>query len=699
MITIDFETRSEVNLKKVGTYEYARHPSTDVLCLAWVRGDEDNVELWHPGFLDQTPLVGKTKAERNPGLASHILGMRTPKALMNHISNGELVEAHNAFFERCIWHFVMVEKYGWPHVNPEQWRCSAAKAAAYALPRKLEDAAVALGVSEQKDMEGHRLMLKMSKPRKPTKGDPDSKWHQKRDDLLHLFDYCKQDVRTERALSRQLRELPPQEIELWQLDQEMNLRGMCCDRKMAEAAVNIAAQAREEAGNELALITGGDVLTTTQRPQFVSWLNSEGVEGKSVAADVVDEHLQRHVREKDEGVSTTIEEHVYRALFLWRRSSKTSIKKYDSMLTRIGVDDRIRDLLMYWGASTGRWSGRGIQPHNFPRNTPDDMDTIIDDILGGSFEHLKILYGEDAVMDILSSVLRGALISAPGHDLVVADYSAIEARGTFWIAGHRAGLKVFEEFDAGRGPDIYCWQAEKIHGRPIGKKDPERQDGKVVILGCGYQMGGPKLVTYAAGMKIALTEERATELVNAYREENWPVKQFWTDIQRAAHEAVRRGSGGDAVRCGRLRFKKLGRFLHCRLPNGRLLSYLDPKIRMVERTFNEGKENEITKLVPQLTFMGMDTYTHKWKRCSTYGGKLTENVVQALCRDIMAEAMLRLRGTVYVPVLTVHDEILSEVPEGSGDLGEFKAIMAEQPEWADDFPIEAAGWRGKRFRK
>jgi len=688
LITLDFETRSEADLKKVGAYEYARHPSTDVLCLAWVVDDEDDVGLWHPAFKDQTPLVGKTKAIRAQP-PQHLDQSPYPSHLLGLMADHRLVEAHNAFFERCIWHFVMARKYRWPAVKPTQWRCSAAKASTYALPRALDDAAKALGLIEQKDMVGHKLMMRMSKPRKATKGDPDSVWHQKHDDLIRLFDYCKQDVRTERALSDQLRDMPDQEIEIWQLDQEMNFKGMYCDLGMAEAALSIADQARAEAGRELDQITGGQVSKTTQRIPFVKWLKENGVDTDSVAADIVDEYL------KDE----TLEEHTHRALYLWRRSSKTSIKKYDAMLKRTSDDSRCRALLMYHGASTGRWSGMGIQPHNFPRNTPGNMDVVIDDIMGGSFERMKLLYGEDEVIEVLASVLRGALVASPGHDLVAADYSAIEARGTFWIAEHKVGLKVFEEFDAGRGPDIYCWQAEKIHRRPIAKKDPERQDGKVVILGCGYQMGGPKLVAYAKPMGIDITEDRAIELVAEYREINEPVVQFWRKIQTAAIRATRRRGSGPAIPCGRLKWKVLGRFLHCRLPNGRFLSYLDPEVRMKAITINKGKENEFQKTVPQLTFMGLDTYSHQWKRCDTYGGKLTENVVQALCRDLMAEAMLRLRDTVYEPVLTVHDEIIAEVPEGKGTVEEFQAILAEQPKWADGFSIAASGWRGKRFRK
>jgi DNA polymerase len=546
----------------------------------------------------------------------------------------------------------------------------------------LEKAAAALGLSEEKDMAGHKLMMKLTKPRKPTKADPDSKWHQKREDLERVFDYCKQDVLVEALLSEQLRELPPQELELWQLDQEMNYGGIRCDRELAESALRIADEARAAASEELDILTGGQVTKTTARPSFVAWLNAAGCETESTAADTIDELLTQDL-------DPTIE----RALTIWRRSNKTSTKKYQAILNRMGADDdRVRDTVMYWGASTGRWSGRGIQPHNFPRGHGRAWThRACLDILTYHFEELKLLYGEDGVLDMLADALRGAIVPTPGHEFVVADYSAIEARGTFWISGHKNGLAVFEAYDRGEGPDIYCWQAEQIFNETISKKDPRRQGGKVVILGCGYQMGWEKLITYAAGMKVQLGGEEAKRLVDAYRDTNWPVVEFWKDINASAMEAVRRRGRGGAVRHGRLAWQVLGRFLHCRLPNGRLLSYLDPKIELVKAPWGDH--------LPALTFMGVNTYTHQWTRCSTYGGKLTENVVQALCRDIMAEAMLRLRGTEYRPVLTVHDEIVSEVVAGEGDVKEFQGIMAAQPEWADGFPIEADGWRDVRFHK
>ena len=285
----------------------------------------------------------------------------------------------------------------------------------------------------------------------------------------------------------------------------------------------------------------------------------------------------------------------------------------------------------------------------------DAMERACQRVLSGDYELLCMIYGRDNIMQLLSSVLRGTITPAPGNELIASDYSAIEARGTFWVTGHTEGLKAFELIDSGAmpGQDIYTWQASEIHGRTIYKSDDqERQDGKVVILGCGYQMGGPKLASYAAKMGVELTEDRAAELVKADREKNWPVVDFWYKTNNAAIRAIR--NKGTLVKQDHIAWGFRGRFLHCRLPSGRLLSYLGPKVVVVDTDW--GKR-------PEIQFWGVDTYTRQWIRTSTYGGKLTENVVQALCRDIMAEAMVRAEKEGYPIILTAHDEIVAEVPK------------------------------------
>ena len=734
MIVGDFETRSAADLKKVGAYEYARHPSTDVVSFAWAV-DDGTVALWQPGFRDWTDVYAKRKADR---VRADIFPSPEPKSLFRAIADGHEFEAHNAFFERAIWYWVMVRKYGWPEIDHAKFVCTAALAASFALRAKLDHVTHDLGLVEHKDAEGHAIMLKHCAPRKLLKKErrevaalngidfegwafetksqsafafeedglvvPDTigRFSQMREGLLRVFDYNIQDVVTERSLGRALRPLPKSEKKVYILDQKINWRGLHCDRPLIEAAIRVGDACDLDSQEELSEITGGEVVKVTQREPMKKWLNEQGVDvpekqnpkGKwieTTEAAAMEEILER----------PDLPEHVARACQIWLAVNKTSTKKYRTSLRHLADDDRVRDTMRFHAASTGRWGGKGPQPHNYPRSCPKDvkgldapgggMARACEHVLSGDYDLLCMIYGRDNIMSLLSSVLRGTITPAPGNEILASDYGQIEARGTFWLTDHEEGLEAFRQLDSGAWPgqDIYTWQASDIHGRTIYKHDDqERQDGKVVILGCGYQMGGPKLATYAGDMGVELTEERATELVEAYREKNWPVKKFWYKLNDAAIRAVK--NKGQIVKLGPIAWRFVGRFLHCQLPSGRLLSYLDPKVVVVETPW--GKR-------PQLQFWGVDTYTRQWIRTSTYGGKLTENVVQALCRDIMAEAMVRAENAGYHIVLTVHDEIVSEVPMGFGSVEEFNEILSVVPKWAKHFPIVADGWRGIRYRK
>ncbi len=688
MITLDFETRSEADLLKVGAYEYARHPSTEVMCIAYAF-DDGPVELWHPEFEDLAHLQAVRKVDRT---RDDLPEMPEPTRLLDNIENRELVEAHNAFFERCIWHFQIVAKLGWPAVRHEQWRCSAAKAASYSLRRKLEHVAADLGICEQKDMAGHRLMQKMSKPRRPTLRDPFSQWHQKAVELHRLFDYCKQDVRTERALSDQLAPMPDIEIKTYLLDQKINWRGIHCDRALVEGAIKVGAGAEEVAQQELEEITYGLVDKVTQKVAFLDWLEGEGIKppmktnnkGKRIRtteADGIDRLLAR----------PDLPEHVRRACEIWRAVTKTSVKKYAAFQRRMSDDDRVRETLLYYAASTGRWGGRGVQPQNLTRDVPKNLEEIVADVTTGDHGLVSILYGEDETQGVLSRIVRGVITAPEGYVLQCSDFSSIEARGTFWVSGHKEGLDAFREIDAGRRPDIYCWQAEQIFGYPVTKDMPERQSGKVVVLGCGYQMGWEKLITYADGMGVTLTDAEAKRAVRGYRDTNWPVVDFWKDTNRCAIEAVDH-PGKLIVQNEHIAWGVQGQFLRCRLPSGRLLSYLHPAVIWADPPWDGPK-------IRQLTFMGTNTYTRQWERTSTYGGKLTENIVQALCRDIMRDAMLRTEAADYPIVLTVHDEVVAEVHGDFGSQEEYDGLLTVVPEWAQGFPIVAEGFRTPRYKK
>jgi DNA polymerase bacteriophage-type len=669
--TIDFETRSACSLKKSGSWRYSIDPSTQILCLCfrlphWPVG---RVETWHPSF----PSLGIDEA--------------FPDAigeLVQWIEQGGLIEAHNAAFERCIWTNILAPRYGWPAIGVQQWRCSAAKAAACALPRELEDVGLALTLIQQKDIEGHKLMLKLSKPRKSRKKEREEwakaglqslslLWHESAELFQRLFAYCKQDVLVESELSERLPDLNPHETQVYTMDQRINQRGFQLDTAAVQIALKLIATESIALNSELAKVTNGKVTKATQRAQMLKWFESEGLDLPDTQKETIDAQLQRY-----EGFSDCPAK---RGLEIMRALGRSSTAKYQTMREWVGMDGRVRGGLLYHGASTGRWSGSGVQPHNFVRGTVKDMDGLWASLKDGSY------VGD--VMQGLSQALRGAIVAGPGKTLYVADYAAIEARVVLWLAGDDDALGIFR-----RDEDIYCSMAETIYGYPCTKKDNdrERQVGKIAILGLGYQMGVSKFQATAEAAGQQLTEEQAKEVVDAYRARFYRVKQLWWDTEAAAINAVNVRKTGRKVTLGSVSWTVEGDFLYCELPSGRRLSYPFPKVTQKATPWGEMR--------PQLTFMGIDPYTRKLKRQHTYGGSLVENITQAVARDIMADAMLRIEASgTYQIILTCHDEILAEAEENTGAVKEFERLMAECPEWAAGCPIKAEGFSATRYRK
>jgi DNA polymerase len=574
----------------------------------------------------------------------------------------------------------------------------------------------------KKDMSGHKVMMKLCKPRATLKADLEpiaeregvawkdiqnaksifalrdkypqhsdlteamNPWHEKEAELDILFKYCAQDVRVERAISDALPSgLSTKELKVWQMDQEMNHRGVQIDMPLVDAAIAVAAQCKEQADLWISEKTDGVVTSIGQRAKFLNWLSEQPCEGsldnlqKATVADAVSK--------PDLWTADAL-----RALQLRQSVSKTSTKKYDTMAKAVCTDSRVRGLLAYHGADTGRWAGRIVQPQNFPRGTiKASIESLCGDVLTMGREDMEMIYGDP--MEVLSSALRGAITSSEGTDLICADYSAIEARGLFWIAGDERALSVFRQ-----GRDIYKDMAVKVYGVEYDDVTAEqRQMGKQAILGLGYQMGAAKFQETCLGYGMEVSLELAQKVVDAYRGTHAPVKAFWYAAQAACFEALERGRGGApvALASGRIQvYHSKEDFLHIRLPSGRKLSFYKPRLKDLYNPRFE--RNEV-----KITFMGVNSMTRKYSRLDTYGGKLVENIVQALSRDIMVEAMLELeyQSDKYTPILTVHDEIVAEVPEGVGSVEEFELLIAKVPGWAKGFPLDAEGWRGKRYRK
>ncbi len=747
MITLDFETRSAADLPKWGARRYAFDVSTQALCLAWAYDQEEEVHLWHRDH----PWIAKSKR---------------PDELIERIRSGEPVEAHNAGFEYNIWNISLRREF--PEFDVElmleQLHCSAAKASCMSLPRALEDAIVAVGLPDHKIADGKRLINKLSKPmtrRGKNKGDGVVIFCEEEEEHRKNWVYCKGDVRAERGLSNFCPEMTPREREYWLMDQRMNLRGITLDKEAASEALGLAGLEAIRLNSELWDITGGVVEKGSQRKVLLAWANGKLVElgseelantkadTLSFALDGVptkagDEAREAALEPSKEKWDALGEEgaRVNRALRICMEVNRSSVAKYKRMVQSVCPDGKLHDIMLYNGADrTGRWSGKGVQPHNFVRGYSKDMSDAWDDILTLDRELITMVWGEPMVC--LAKACRGALIASEGKELYAADFNAIEARKLAWLSGCALMLSKFVP-----GQDIYCDMATGIYGRLITKADKsERNLGKKAILGLGYAMGWEKFqATVWNDEGIWLDDEFCQMVVKVYRKDKYPeVPALWRAAESAAIKAVVEGGehfcGGDEFGIGSVSYfmSDDGNFLHCRLPSGRLLAYLYPRVNMRvtyrfaalnargrPTTVNFPAKKSVPQyrvrwhaeklaekqfktllpdapesfLSPHLSFMGRDTYTKQWKRCGTHGGSLVENYDQASSRDLLAEAMLRVdQLEPFDLLLSIHDEVIAEAAKGTCAVEEFEAIMSEVPDWAPNMPITAEGWIGPRLRK
>lgn len=685
-ITIDFETKCELSIGDVGAWAYSVHESCDIIVLSY-KIPGSGVQRWTP-CMDEAPY---DLFEAIHNLDRLKLGLEP-----------YFVEAHNSFFELCIWYNVGVAKYDWPELPKSRMKCSAAKAAMHALPRALGDAGKALGLKIQKDKIGTLLIKKLSQPQKPTKKDPRvwilpdqtepvklSKDEFKTPaELFEMFyEYCDMDVESEEELSATIDDLPPKEREIWLLDQKINWRGIYVDMELVESALYLLEKIEKEVNGSISTLTNGYVDRPTQGAaiQFECWL--EGVDlpntqAATIEATLADESLPAKVR---------------KLLRLRQVGSRASTKKFAKFkLTADPDDHRCRGTLMYHGASTGRWAGKGIQPQNLPRGSFKSMDEIeecISLIKERSLEKFKQRYDDPA--DALSSVVRSIIMATPGHELFCADYSAIEARVLVWMAGDKAALKLFHE-----GKDIYIDMALTIFGITLeeyNESDETQQHymrsvGKDAILGLGYGMGWKRYKREAlqkGGRE--LSSDFCQGVVDKYRDKYSSVVKLWNKYEAAAIHAVKHRRTKDRpCRYGRTAWYMKGRFLVCELPSGRCLHYYRPRLGQYE-WYGETKD--------KLFFWGVHSKTKKFTEMDTYGGHLVENVCQAVARDIMSYAALDAEAAGYKILTSIHDELVAERPIGTGSVEEYEKLLTQPQDWSAGCPIDAEGWKGPRYKK
>ncbi len=654
-LVFDYETKSEVDLKRSGSYEYAVHPTTDLLCVAWKVGTRQS--------LLQCPASSWVPSSPIKDVLPLQLALLDPFVI---------IVAHNALFEQLITEFVFSRYVKLDPIPIARWLCTASLAAALALPRDLEGAGQALALNVQKDKEGKRLMMKHCKPRNPSKHN-DAKWFEDEEERARIVQYCATDVDTEAELFLKLPPLPPLERKVWKLDQLINRRGFMVDRELVTAALNLIEVQKGKLEEEVRFVTDGALNSTNQRDKALTWIRSKGVHLPDLRADTVAEALDDDVSNPD----------VERILEIRQELSKSSTAKYQAFYEKSGSDGRVRDNLLYHGASTGRWGGRGVQPQNFPCGTISNTDVAVECIKEGDLDMLSLLYGNP--MDALSSCLRSVIVASPGKELFCGDYAAIEVRVLFWLARHSAGLKIYEQ-----GRDPYKEMAAIIFNKALYLVDKrERGLGKSVILGSGYGMGAEKFYVTCQAMGQNVTEDLAARSIRTYRDVHHPVPTFWYETEHAAIVATR--NKGKRCRVGFVTWFFEGDFLYCELPSKRRLAYYKPTIELTTTHWGEKKD--------ALHHWGANSTTKKWEKSSTFGGKLVENITQAVARDLMAEALLRVEDGGYEVILSVHDEILAERTKGTGNLDEFCGYMAAIPVWAKGCPISVEGWVGFRYRK
>ena len=669
-LSIDIETYSDVDIGKAGLYKYAQSPAFEVLLFAY--------------SLDGGPV-------EVIDMAGGGMGGCIPLWLINALKDPAYIKhAYNAAFE---W-YCLCRHFRW---NPEkegatflrQWRCTMLHGLYCGYTAGLDATGKALGLPQdkQKLATGKALIKYFCIPCAPSKAnggrtrnlphhDP-GRW-----DLFKA--YNAQDVVTEMEIERRLSRFPvPEEVQAqWVTDQTINLRGVAVDRPMVEGALDLDAAVRQEYLQEAMRLSGLD--NPNSVAQLAAWLQEEtGEEVTDLRKTTVSDLLGKELSS----------ESARRMLEIRQELGKTSNKKYNALEAAVCADGRVRGLLQFYGANrTGRWAGRIVQPQNLPRTYIDgDLLPLARELVENRQRGaLQVIFG--SAPDTLSQLIRTAFTASPGHTLVDADFSAIEARVIAWLAGEEWVLDVFRTHGK-----IYEATASQMFNIPlerIKKGSPEysyRQKGKVATLALGYQGGTGSLVSMGA-LRNGLTEEELPDIVDRWRNANPNIVNFWYTVDAAAREAVNTG------RCiglwdGRLAFARESDpdndldFLTIRLPSGRKLYYAKP--HMGVNRFGQ----------PSLGYWGMNQKTKKWERLETYGGKLVENITQAVARDCLAEAIDRLEAAGYPVVFHIHDEVVIDAGPDKADLDDVIRIMSQVPSWAGGLPLNADGWVNDFFKK
>lgn len=710
---------SDKGLPGVGAAVYSEHPTCEVLSMAYDLKDGIGKRLWMPG-------------------------LPNPQDLFDHLARGGLLEAWNCAFERWIWTNVCVRKYGWPALPFDQLRDAMAKSRASAYPGSLDPAGLVLDIKNKKDKEGKRLIQKFSIPRTPTKNDPRKRIRPCDDapDAALLYRYNLRDIEAEAEISSLVSDLTEHEQEFWLCDQRINFRGVQLDQQTILNGIAIVEQAHEKYNDELFALTYGHVTAASEIAKLSTWITNQGLRVGSLAMDAVEQMVKNQLTPP----------HIRRVLEIRQILGSAAVKKLYALRNQSTTAGRVHDLFAYHSARTGRHAGQGPQPQNLPNSGPDvsrcmrckrhfgkhlytclwcgaystrdivewnpqAVEDAIETINTRNLQCVEYYWGN--AIDVISGCLRGLFIAKQGHDLICSDYSAIEAVVLAALAGEQWRMDVFNSHGK-----IYEMSASKITGVPFedfnkhrletggvlqpdgsikgGQHHPLRKKvGKVAELASGYQgwIGAWKQF----GADEFFNDDEIKHAILAWRDASPAIVEMWGGqtknwyphfygLEGAAIQAVQHV--GKVFEHRGITYQVKQDTLYCRLLSGRYLTYHKPRLTPSDRR----------KDTLSLSFEGWNTNPKAgppgWIRMYTYGGKLTENVVQATARDILAHAIVNLEKAGYPIVLHVHDEIVSEIPQNQGSVAEFEEIMSKLPDWAASWPVSAnGGWRGKRYGK
>lgn len=655
MITIDIETKSDKDISKCGIYAYTDTPYFDILLFAY--------------SIDGQPIQVVDMAN----------GEEIPENVLAALADENVVKrAFNCNFERvCLSKYLrenhpqyfqsysIDEDTVGDFLNSESWHCSMIHARTLGLPSSLAEVGKVLGIEQQKMTEGKALVKFFCVPYDTIDGVP--QFHSPTDypDKWEIFKaYNKRDVEAEMEIDKKLSRFPVPDF-IWQefyLDQEINDRGILVDMQLADKAISLDAEAKEELTTEMQRLTG--VENPNSVYQLLDWLETQGYKSDSLGKAQVQELIK------------TAKEPVKSVLQMRLQLSKSSVKKYTAMKNTACSDNRARGMFSFYGASrTGRWAGRNVQLQNLPQNHLPDLSEARELVKYGSFEDIQMLY--DDVPDTLSQLIRTAFIPRQGMKFIVADFSAIEARVIAWLAGEEWRMKAFAN-----GEDIYCASASKMFGVPVvkhGENGHLRQKGKISELACGF--GGSVGAMKAMGAdSLGLSDTELKQIVTDWREASPHITELWWAVDRAVKKAVKEKT---ATKTHGLLFSYEVGFLFIRLPSGRRLAYAKPYI---------GKNKFGGESV---TYMGINAQK-KWDRLESYGPKFVENCVQGIARDLLMYSMQTLSQ--YFIVGHIHDEMIIECPKGT-KLDEICQQMARTPDWAKGLLLRADGYECSFYKK